>query len=147
MIVQVANIVWSLGEECTFANVGDVGPEVTWVACGDFFLFFFFQLFCSSSEVMNGNGYSASSDVSRSSLFCAAKHDLWQEREGGISDFTICPPALFHIVQKEFGGIGLTQATAHIWFEDTARPFSSQQPFEGNRWKWKDGNMMWQRRE
>lgn len=50
------------------------GPEVTRVAAGEFF--FFFVLFCSSSEVMNGNGYSASSDVSRSSLFCAAKHDL-----------------------------------------------------------------------
>lgn len=32
-----------------------------------------------------------------------------EKREGGISDFTICPPALFHIIQKEFGGIGLTQ--------------------------------------
>lgn len=73
MIVQVANIALSSGEECTFANVGGVGPEVTWVACGEFF---FFLAFCSSSEVMNGNGYSASSDVSRSSLFCAAKHDL-----------------------------------------------------------------------
>lgn len=77
MIVQVANIVSSPGEECIFANVGGVGPEVTWVACGDFFFsFFFFLAFCSSLEVMNGNGYSASSDVSRSSLFCAAKHDL-----------------------------------------------------------------------
>lgn len=32
----------SPGEECIFANVGGVGPEVTWVACGDFFFSFFF---------------------------------------------------------------------------------------------------------
>lgn len=31
-----------------------------------------------------------------------------KKREGGISDFTICPLALFHIVQQEFRGIGLT---------------------------------------
>lgn len=29
-------------EECTFANVGVVGPEVTWIACGDFFFLFRF---------------------------------------------------------------------------------------------------------
>lgn len=51
-----------------------------------------------------------------------------KKREGGISDFTICPLALFHIVQQEFRGIGLT-ATAHIWFGDIARPFPCQQPF------------------
>lgn len=32
-----------------------------------------------------------------------------KKREGGISDFTICPTALFHIIQEEFWGIGLTQ--------------------------------------
>lgn len=37
---------------------------------------FFLLRFCSFSEVMNGNECSASSNVSTSSLFCAAKHDL-----------------------------------------------------------------------
>lgn len=32
-----------------------------------------------------------------------------EKGRGGISDFTICPPALFRIVQEDFGGSGLTQ--------------------------------------
>lgn len=71
---------------------------------------------------MNGNGCSASSDVSRSSLFCAAKHDLWQEGEG---ESLTSPFALLHfpnIAQKGVLGSPIDTATAHIWSGAAARP-------------------------
>lgn len=81
-------------------------PSVWRLCC--LFCFFLFT-FWSSSEVMNGNRYNASGDVSRSSLFCAAKHDLWQEgeRESLTSPFAHLH---FHILaQKEFWGVRLTR--------------------------------------
>lgn len=42
---------------------------------------------------MNGNEHSASSNVSTSSLFFAAKHDSWQQKEG---ESLIPPFALLH---------------------------------------------------
>ena len=103
--LDVKNISCSLQDQCLFGNTGCWFRD-SWMDCTDFF---FLLRFCSFSEVMNGNECTASGNVSTSSLFCAAKHDLWQEKEGESSDFTICPPALFSIIQGSLEGFGLTQ--------------------------------------
>lgn len=44
---------------------------------------------------------------------------IYDNKKGeGISDFTICPPALSSIIQEQFGGIWIDTATADIWFRD-----------------------------
>ena len=133
MIVQVANAALSSWEECTFAN-GTVGSRGYMGSL--WWIFYYFLFFCSSSEVMNGNGYSASSDVSRSSLFCAAKHDLWQERGVGNLWLHHLPCCTFPYRPRRVWGYWIDTATAHIWFGDIARP-----PFQANnRFKEISGN-------
>lgn len=110
-------------------------------------IFFFFFAFCSSSEVMNGNGYSASSDVSRSSLFCAAKHDLWQEREG---ESLTSPFALLYFSissKRSLGVLDWHSNCTHLVWRYNQAPFQASQPFEVNRWKGENRNMMLKMRE
>lgn len=84
--------------------VADVGSEVHgWIV-----LVFFLLGFCGFSEVRNGNECTVSSNVSTSSVFCAAKHDLWQEKE---KESVISPFALLHFpasFRSSLEGFGLT---------------------------------------
>lgn len=60
-----------------------------------------------------------------------------KKREGGISDFTICPLALFHIFQKEFGAIGLTwqEHTSGLELQYICMPLANNHLKEMGKWK------------